>query len=559
MRNTLIALALLFSADFARAQNADTVFLNGKILTGSAPFEIREAIAVRDGKIAAVGKSSDIRKLVGANTRVIDLGGRTVIPGLIDSHMHAIRAALSFATEVNWIGAKSLSEALGRIREAAHSMKPGSWLIVAGGWNAEQFKEKRRPTQTELLESAPDNPVYVQLGYGWVVMTPKGFELLNIKSDADLPGGGKLERDQDGKPTGAIAGGNDAIVSLFDRLPLPNYAQQLEGTKKFFRELNRLGITGVVDPGGNNVTPESYRSIGEVWRKGELTVRVMYALCGFTPGKEFEEYKNLTQLLPMGYGDDMFRFNGIGERITWAMNNNNRPTEEQKAKYYEIVRWAAGNGMSVTMHWANEASAGQLLDLFERVNRDARIGNLRWSIAHLNDASPASLRRMKALGMGWTMQDAMYFGGEQFLKTQGAEAARRAPPVETAREIGVPVGAGTDAHRVASYNPFTALQWMLDGKTVSGSALRGAEETPTRANALRMYTEGSAWFSRDENKRGTLEVGKLADLAVLTKDFMTLPVDQIGDLESLLTMVGGNVVYASGPLQKWEGRAKATN
>jgi predicted amidohydrolase YtcJ len=157
------------------------------------------------------------------------------------------------------------------------------------------------------------------------------------------------------------------------------------------------------------------------------------------------------------------------------------------------------------------------------------------------------------------MQDAMYFGGEQFLKTQGAEAARRAPPVETAREIGVPVGAGTDAHRVASYNPFTALQWMLDGKTVSGSALRGAEETPTRANALRMYTEGSAWFSRDENKRGTLEVGKLADLAVLTKDFMTLPVDQIGDLESLLTMVGGNVVYASGPLQKWEGRAKATN
>jgi len=196
---------------------------------------------------------------------------------------------------------------------------------------------------------------------------------------------------------------------------------------------------------------------------------------------------------------------------------------------------------------------GQLLDIFERVNKETPIGGLRWSIAHLNDASPASLERMKALGVGWTVQDAMYFGGAQFVQQAGAEAARRVPPVETAARIGVAVGAGTDAHRVASYNPFTALQWFLDGKTVGGVAIRGPEETPSRAEALRFYTMGSAWFSHDEDRRGSLEVGKLADLAVLSQDYMTARVEQIGGTESLLTMVGGKIVYAAGPYAALEG------
>jgi predicted amidohydrolase YtcJ len=154
---------------------------------------------------------------------------------------------------------------------------------------------------------------------------------------------------------------------------------------------------------------------------------------------------------------------------------------------------------------------------------------------------------MKALGVGWAMQDAMYFGGEGFLQQRGKEAGLRTPPIETARRMGVVIGAGTDAHRVASYNPFTALQWMLDGKTVGGVALRGPAETPSRADALRFYTIGSAWFSHDERTRGSLEPGKLADLAVLSKDYMTVPVDQIGGIESLLTIVGGRIVYANGP------------
>jgi len=534
------------------AQTADTILVNGKVVTVDGQFSIQEALALRDGRIAAVGRSADVRKMAAPRARVIDLQGRTVIPGLIDSHMHAIRAASTFATEVNWIGAPSITEALGRIREAARAKPAGTWLIVAGGWTAQQFKENRRPTQAEIIEAAPSNPLYIQLGYGWALMSPLALNALNIKSDSDLPPGGKLERDAAGKTTGAVSGAQGAIIALFDKLPLPTYEQQVDGTKKFFRELNRLALTGVGDPGGNNVFPESYRAVEQVWREKQLTVRVTYAVCGFTPGKEFEEYKDILALVPMGFGDSMLKFNGLGERITWDMNNNEKPTDEQKARYYEIIKWAAERGMTVTMHWNSDAAANELLMLYERVNREMPITSLRWSIAHLNDASAATLRRMKALGMGWTMQDAMYFGGEDYLRRRGEAVARRAPPMLTAKEIGVPVGAGTDAHRVASYNPFTALQWMLDGKTVSGVALRGPEETPNRADALRMYTMGSAWFSHDDKDRGSLEVGKLADLAVLSKDYMTVPVDQVGGIESVLTMVGGRVVYAAAPFKPFE-------
>ena len=304
------------------AQDADTVLINGKILTADAQFSMQQALAVRDGKITAVGTTAQIRKLAGAKSRVIDLGGRTVIPGLIDSHMHAIRAASFFATESNWAGVPTLAEALDRIRESAKTKRPGEWVIVGGGWKSEQFKEKRLPTQAELTEAAGDHPAYVQMLYAWALLNQRGLDALNIKSDADLPGGGKLDRDTSGKPTGGITGG---IVPLFDRLPRPTLEQQVEGTKKFFRELNRLGMTGVSDPCGNNVTPETYDAINKVWRDRQLTVRVAYTICGFNPPHEGEEYQKYLGLMPMGFGDDMMHFNGIGEQVVWAINNVEKP------------------------------------------------------------------------------------------------------------------------------------------------------------------------------------------------------------------------------------------
>jgi predicted amidohydrolase YtcJ len=535
-----------------RAQTADIILLHGKILTLDERSSIREAMAVSEGRIAAFGSSMDIMKLAGRKTRVVDLRGRTVIPGLIDSHIHAIRAALSYSVEVNWIGASSLAEALGRVREAARRAKPGDWLIVAGGWTPEQFEEKRRPTQAELADAAGEHPAYVQLFYGWALLTPAGLKALNIATDADVPPRGKLEEDANGGKTGGISGDTATITALFSRLPSPGFEQRVAGTRAFFRELNRLALTGVVDPGGFGMAPRDYQALFKVWQDRTLTLRVAYTVFAQKRGSELEDYRNLTQLLPMGMGDEMLRFNGIGENVAWGMYNNDSPSDEDKAQFYEIARWAAGRRMSLNMHWHNDRSVGQLLDIFERVDRETPMRDLRWAIAHLNDASAATLQRMKALGVGWAMQDALYFDGERFQKEKGAEAARRAPPIKTALRLGVKVGAGTDAHRVASYNPFVALRWMLDGKTVGGTALRGPEETPTRVEALRLYTLGSAWFAHDEDRRGSLVVGKLADLAVLSKDYMKVPVAEIGRIESLLTMVGGRIVYAADPYAQFE-------
>jgi len=535
----LAAIALSFAvvlsgAGPAWSQEAETILVNGKVLAGDAAFATHEALAVHDGKILAAGRTADIERLAGPKTRRIDLGGRTVIPGLIDSHLHATRAALSFSTEVNWIGAASLAEAMQRLRDAARAATPGAWLIVVTPpATLDAFPERRRPTQAELVAAAPDHPVYLQLAYGWALATPLALKALNIDN-----------------PTGVITSN---LIELFEKLPKPTFDQQVAGTKLFFRELNRLGLTGVVDPGGNNMTPREYQALFKVWRDGALTVRVAYSLCGMTDGNEFEEYRNYLAMMPQGFGDAMLRFNGLGERITWAMNGvDGTPSPADAQKYYDIVRWAAERGLTITMHWDSDRNAGELLGIFERVNREFPIAPLRWTIAHLNDASPATLQRMKALGVGWTVQDSLYNSGDAVVRRAGADAAMRMPPVVTGMKLGVAMGAGTDAHRVSTYNPFTVLQWLLDGKTATGNALRGAGETPSRADALRLYTRGSAWVSHDDDVRGSLEAGKLADLAVLSDDYMTVPLDRIGRLESVLTMVGGRIVYASAAYQQLE-------
>jgi len=527
----------------ALAQAPDTILFNGRIVTLDARSSVHQALAIRDGRIVALGAFSKLKPLIAKTTRVIDLHGRTVVPGLIDSHMHAIRAALSFSTEVNWIGTKSIADALARLRDAAKTRKPGAWLIVAGGWTPEQFAEKRAPIQDELADAAPDNPVYIQLFYRWAMLNPAGFAALGIREDKDVPPAGSLERDTGNHLTGGIAGNTATITALFARLPKPSFEEQVEGTKKFFSELNRLGLTGVIDPGGFGMSPPDYQALFKIWREGDLTMRVAYTIFAQGRGKELEDYQSLTQLLPMGFGDSWLRFNGIGENVAWGVYNNDNPSEASREQFYRICQWAASRGLALNIHWHNDKSAGLVLDVFARVNREHTIVNLRWTLAHLEDASEPTLKRMKSLGVGWALQDAGYFEGEQQLKEKGAEAMKRIPRINSVLYIGVHVGAGTDAHRVASYNPWVALRWMLDGKTVGGLALRGTEETPTRENALRMYTLGSAWFAFAEKERGSLEVGKLADLAVLSKDYFKVPVEEIGEIEAVMTMVGGRVVY----------------
>jgi predicted amidohydrolase YtcJ len=537
---TVAALLAVPIAGRAAAQAPDTILLNGEIVRYDN--EPAQALAVSGGRIAAIGDTAGIRALAGPKTHVIDLGGRTVIPGLIDSHIHAIRAGLTYTTEVHWIGVRTLGEALARIRDKAATVPKGSWLVVAGGWTERQFAEDRPPTQAEIVAAAPDHHVYVQLLYSRVLLDPGGYDALGIARDPALAARVNIERDREGKPTGWLIGDARAISDLFNLLPRPTFAQKVEGTRAFFRALNAVGLTGVIDPGGYNLSIPDYQPLFEVWRDGGLTLRVRYSLCAPRRDHELEDFKNFTQVLPMGFGDDWLRFNGIGENVTWGMYNNDTPTEAQKQQLFDVLQWAVSRGMTATFHWHNDRAVHHLLEVLERVNAQTPIADLRWSIAHLNDASPDSLKRMKAMGVGWLMQNAFYFRGEAFLGQRGAEAAWHVPPIVSALRMGLPVGGGTDAHRVMWYSPFVSLQWMLDGKTLGGIAMRAPEELPTRMQALRLYSEGSAWFTFDERERGSLAVGKLADLAVLSKDYLTVPTAEIGSIVSLLTMVGGRIV-----------------
>jgi len=537
--------ALVTASALATAQPADLIVTNAKVVTLDAKSTVAQALAVRDGRLLAVGDAATVGRLAGPTTRSVDVGGRTVIPGLIDSHLHGIRAALSYATEVNWINTYTIAEAMARLKAKAAAAGPGAWLIVAGGWTEQQFAEKRRPTLAEVMAAAPDNPVYIQLFYNSVLITPKGLETLKLQASAP-PHGLTVERDAAGTATGWWGGSIINISQLFDTLPQPTYRDHVEGTRQFFAELNRLGVTGFVDTGGFSISAPQYAALFQLWRDKAMTVRVAYHLFSQRRDTELADYQTATQLMPMGFGDEMLKFNGIGERITLSMYNNNFPNEEVKSRFYEAIRWAADRRMAVTVHWSENSSVGHLLDLFERVNREVPIAPLRWSVAHLENASEENLKRMAALGVGWTVQISTYYNGDALLARLGEEA-RRMPPVVTARRLGVKVGGGTDAHRVASYNPFLMLQWLLSGRTVSGLQLRSPQETPSREDALRHYTIDAAWFSFDEQQRGSLEPGKLADFAVLDQDVMTVPLDRIERTQSLMTVVGGRVVHAAGP------------
>lgn len=531
----------------ASAQTPDMILFNGKILTVDRDFSTQQAVAITDGKILATGTSAAMRKLAGRGAKLIDLGGRTVIPGLTDGHIHGVRAALTFGTEVNWIGVPTLKDALEKIAQAAKAQKPGSWIVVAGCWTEEQFAEKRRPTPAEVAAAAPDNPVYIQHLYDWLLLSPKAMEALNIRDDNDVAPGGKLARDSDNKPTGIIDAGGAALGKIFDKLPKPTMEQQVDGSKNFFREMNSLGITGIVDGGGVSMYPASYQAVFRLWQNKQLTVRVAYHLCAPKPGSELADLQNLTQLSPPGFGDAMLHFNGPGEILIWADWTDGDITPDGKAKLAELLRWAASKRYTIQLHWNPDRTVHDLLDVVEDINRDFPVRDLRWAVLHLYNASEDSLKRMKALGLVWGVQDGLYFGGERLQKEVGVEQAKAMPRIATAMKLGLVVGGGTDAHRVSSYNPFVSLQWYLDGTTIGGINTRGDEEAPSRRQVLEMYTRNTAFMANDDDRRGTLEAGKFADLAVLSADYMTAPVKEIGKIKSVLTMVGGKVVYAAPP------------
>jgi predicted amidohydrolase YtcJ len=554
---SLALASFCFSIGKAQTRAPDVILTNARILTVDEADNEFSAVAINGERISALGSTAEIQSFADADTEVIDVGGRTIVPGLIDSHIHAIRAGVDTARQVNWYDAASVEQGIQRLQEAADELSDDIWLYVVGAWNISQFDDPRLPTPEEIFQAAGEHPVYIQHMREIAFINEAAMFELGIATDADVPPSGRIERHADGTPTGRVFGDRatlEAISAQIPKRPL-TVEEEAASIKTFLDVLARYGMTGVGDPMGGAFYPEDLRGLFHLWRRNELPIRVAYRMMSQNRGRELEDQQQHTALLPQSLGDNMLKFNGFGEVLLWDMYDGAMSVLEFEPKsgaidrFAEMATWMAENEYAAEMHVASDVAAREVLDVLEDINSRHPITELRWSFVHLENGSPETLARMKELGMGYGIQDRLYFAGEQWVRNLGEERARRAPPIRTALDAGLVVAGGTD-FPLSPYNPWVSIQWFIDGKTQSGVSIRGAEENPTRLEALRIYSLNSAWMSFDEDERGSLEVGKLADLAVLSADYLDVPTEEISDIESLLTMVGGRVVHSAGPFSR---------
>jgi predicted amidohydrolase YtcJ len=539
----------------------EVILRNGRIATLDARRPAAQAVAVRDGKFVAVGTDDEVLRLRDNRTQVIDAGGRTIIPGLYDSHLHLIRGGLNYNMELRWDGVPSLADALTMLREQARRTPPPQWVRVVGGWTEFQFAERRMPTLDEINEVSPDTPVFVLHLYDRAFLNRAALAACGYTKDTPAPPGGEIQRDNRGNPTGLLIARPNAMLlyATLAKGPRLPYEDRVNSSRQFLRELNRLGITSACDAGGGFQNyPDDYRVVSDLAKRGELTVRIAYNLFTQRPRQEKEEFARWIRMTRPGEGDDYYRMNGAGEMLVFSAADfedflEPRPDlpERLEAELTEVVTLLAENRWPFRLHATYDESISRFLDVFEAVNRNVPFNGMRWFFDHAETISERNIERVRALGGGIAVQDRMAFQGEYFISRYGKQAAEHSPPIARMLELGVPVGAGTDATRVASYNPFVSLYWMITGKTVGGTPLYPEANCLDRTEALRRYTLGSAWFSGEEDKKGSIEVGKLADLAVLSADYFAIPAEEIKRIESVLTVVGGKVVYASGEFERW--------
>jgi predicted amidohydrolase YtcJ len=539
--------------------SVDTIIHNAKIATNGVPSFV-EAIAISGGKVSAVGKDQEILRLREPGTQVINGERRTVIPGLNDSHMHPIRGGLNYNMELRWDGVPSLADALRMLKEQAARTPAPQWVRVIGGWTEFQFAERRMPTLDEINAAAPDTPVFVLHLYDRALLNSAALRAVGYTKDTPDPPAGEIQRDKRGNPTGIlIAEPNSFILySTIFKGPKLSREDQLNSSRLFFRELNRFGLTSAVDAGGGFQNyPEDYEVVNELHQKNQLSIRLAANLYPQKAKQELSDFQRWTKMTKAGQGDDFYRVNGAGEMLVASaadFEDMLQPRPEMapvlESELKAVIRHLAENRWPFRMHATYNETISRALDVYEAVNREIPFEGLHWFFDHCETITDRNLERIKRLGGGIAVQDRMAFQGEYFVERYGAQQAKRTPPIRKMLEMGIPVGAGTDATRVSSYNPFVSLQWLITGKTVGGLSLYPEENRLDRSEALKLYTFGSSWFSTEDCKKGSLAPGQLADLAVLSSDYFSIPVEEIKNLESVLTIVGGKIVYAAGEYSK---------
>lgn len=533
----------------------DLILVNAKVTTLDRENPSAEAIAIRDGRFLLAGSAAEARAAA-PDASVIDVKGHRVIPGLIDSHMHIIRGGLNYNMELRWDGVTTLADAMAMLKAQVARTPAPQWVRVVGGFTEHQFAEKRLPTLDEVNEAAPDTPVFILHLYDRALLNAAALRVVGYTKDTPNPPGGEIVRDAGGNPTGLLLAQPNATIlyatlAKGPKLP-PEY--QINSTRHFMREVNALGVTSVIDAGGGFQNyPENYAIIEKLHAEGQLTVRISYNLFTQRPKAELEDFSSWVKQVTPGQGDDSYRHNGAGEMLVYSAADFEdfrvaRPDMPpgMEGELEPVIRLLAENRWPWRLHATYDETIGRALDVFEKVDRDIPLSGINWFFDHAETISERNIDRIAALGGGIAVQHRMAYQGEYFVERYGARAAERTPPIQRMLRAGLPVGAGTDATRVASYNPWVSLSWLVTSRTVGGLTLYPAANRLDRETALRLWTEANTWFSNETGKKGQIKAGQLADLAVLSDDYFAVPEDEIVHLRSVLTLLGGKVVHGEG-------------
>ena len=519
---------------------ADIILTNGKIITVDNRFSIAQAVAVRGERIVAVGTTADIARLAGPNTRRIDLAGKSVIPGLIDNHAHLMEEGKIWLQELRLDGITTRRQALEMIRAKAASSRPGEWVYTLGGFSPDQFTDDKKDfTRAELDRVAPNNPVQLQFTRCCTYVNSKTIEAMGLDRRTDP----WIERDASGRPTGIIK--VEGADEISDARPAAPKEQHEPGNMAMIRELNRSGLTAVGGP-----CPAEDAAAYRRWASaGRLNMRFYCttSIASRTPAQidanlpRIAAIKNTmfqgdTYLDVYTYAEHLYQ--PVGDNMV-AVKATARP--EDYAQWGRIARELAKAGVPMNQHATLVDSIDGLLTQIEQIDKDHPVRNLRWALIHLDQLTPAQMERMKKLGMSAGVQPRSIIMGGIFHRVHSKALADATPPFRAIQDSGLMWGLGTDAFEVNQYRPFTTLSFAVTGRMVGGEVVN--TQTIGREDALIAHTRSNAYFVFQENNLGSIASGKLADLVVLDRDYLTIPADQIKDIQPVMTLVGGKIVY----------------
>lgn len=564
MKKTFLLAAIFLTLSAAAQQKADLIIYNAKVAAMNKAGEFKEAVAVSRGLIADAGTTQAIlARYKGTATVLIDAQGKTLIPGLNDSHMHIIREGLNYNAELRWDGVKTLKRAMEMLKEQAGRTPPDVWVKVVGGWNEYQFAEKRQPTIEEINEAVPDKPVFISYLYGKAFVNRKGLEALGYTGDTKFDGS-LVELDKNGSPTGMLyaKATPKAIYTTLAATTKLTHEERLNSTLQYYRELNRFGLTSAIDAGGGGQNyPDDYGVALELAKAGKLTIRTAYYLFAQVKGREYQDYERWVSSTHLKQNENMLTENGYtaegaGENIVASaadFENFLEPrivlSDDMEKDLEPVIRLLVRNHWPFRIHATYGESIDRMLAIFERINKDTPFNGLRWFFDHAETITDAELQRVKKLGGGIAVQFRMFYQGELYQKMYG-QPDHQLPPIRKMMQMNIPVGLGTDATRISTFNPWMSLYWAITGKTIGGYQFWPAADALSRFDALKLYTTGSAWFSGEEKLKGRIAKGQYADMVLLSEDYFSVPDESVKDIHALVTVVNGKVVYAEGAYEK---------